>query len=138
MWVIFRSSHLRRAKLLKKRLWYRCFLMNFAKFLRTPCFVEHLRWILLNFFKSCFPLKEQVFLLGSRWFKKLLTFRENLFPVSKWIISVQFTVQIKMFFFANSNKAVLSFSDVTICPLLFESKLVFYNQCEWGFCMCGV
>ena len=36
------------ATLLKKRLWHRCFPMNFAKFLRTPCFTEHLRWLLLN------------------------------------------------------------------------------------------
>ena len=28
--------------LLKKRLWYRCFPVTFAKFLRTPFFIEHL------------------------------------------------------------------------------------------------
>ena len=33
------------AILLKKRLWHRCFSVNFATFLRTP---EHLRWLLLN------------------------------------------------------------------------------------------
>ena len=32
---------------LKKRLWHRCFSVNFAKFLRTPFFREHLRWLLL-------------------------------------------------------------------------------------------
>ena len=32
--------------LLKKRLWYRCFPMNFAKFRRTPLFTENLRWLL--------------------------------------------------------------------------------------------
>ena len=36
------------ATLLKKRLWYRCFTMNFAKFLRTPFLTEHLRGLLLN------------------------------------------------------------------------------------------
>ena len=35
---------LRPAILLKKRLWYRCFPENFAKFLRTPFFIEYLRW----------------------------------------------------------------------------------------------
>ena len=30
------TSVLRPATLLKKRLWHRCFLVNFAKFLRTP------------------------------------------------------------------------------------------------------
>ena len=39
---------LRPATLLKKRLWHRCFPMNFAKFLRTPFFTEHLRWLLLD------------------------------------------------------------------------------------------
>ena len=36
------------ATLLKKRLWHRCFPVNFAKFLRTPFLKEHLRWLLLN------------------------------------------------------------------------------------------
>ena len=36
------------ATLLKKRLWHRCFSVNFEKFLRTPFFIEHLRWLLLN------------------------------------------------------------------------------------------
>ena len=31
-----KAAHLRPATLLKKRLWLRCFPMNFAKFLRTP------------------------------------------------------------------------------------------------------
>ena len=35
------------ATLLKKRLWHRCFPVNFAKFPRTPFFTEHLRWLLL-------------------------------------------------------------------------------------------
>ena len=39
---------LRPATLLKKRLWHRCFPVNFAKFLRTPFLTEHLRWLLLE------------------------------------------------------------------------------------------
>ena len=35
-------ADLRPATLLKKRLWHRCFPVNFANFLRTPVFVEHL------------------------------------------------------------------------------------------------
>ena len=35
------------AILLKKRLWHRCFPVNFVKFLRTPFLTEHLRWLLL-------------------------------------------------------------------------------------------
>ena len=32
---------------LKKRLWQRCFPVNFVKFPRAPFFTEHLRWLLL-------------------------------------------------------------------------------------------
>ena len=35
------------ATLLKKKLWHRCFPVNFAKYLRTPILTEHLRWLLL-------------------------------------------------------------------------------------------
>ena len=33
---------LRPATLLKRRIWHRCFPVNFVKFLRTPFFIEHL------------------------------------------------------------------------------------------------
>ena len=47
---------LRPATLLKRRLWNRCFPVNFAKFLRKPFFIEHLWWLLLRFetFSSMF------------------------------------------------------------------------------------
>ena len=32
---------------IKERLQHRCFPVKFAKFLRTPFFKEHLRWLLL-------------------------------------------------------------------------------------------
>ena len=35
---------------LKKRLWHRCFPVNFAKFLRTHFLTEHLWWLLLSHF----------------------------------------------------------------------------------------
>ena len=35
-------------KHLCQRLWYRCFPVNFAKFLRTSFLTEHLRWLLLD------------------------------------------------------------------------------------------
>ena len=38
---------LRPPTLLKKRLWHRCFLMNFAKFLRILILTERLWWLLL-------------------------------------------------------------------------------------------
>ena len=38
----------RPAALLKKKLWDRCFLVNFGEFLRTPFLTELLRWLLCN------------------------------------------------------------------------------------------
>ena len=37
---------------LQKRLWHKCFPVDFAKFSRIPFFIEHLRWLLLYTFKS--------------------------------------------------------------------------------------
>ena len=39
---------LRPVTLLKKRLWHKCFLVNFVKFLRAPFLKEHLYWLLLR------------------------------------------------------------------------------------------
>ena len=40
-------ADLRPATLFKKRLWHRCFLVSFAKFLRTSFLTKHLWWLLL-------------------------------------------------------------------------------------------
>ena len=40
--VFCKKGSLRPATLLKKRLWHKCFLVNFAKFLRAPFIIEHL------------------------------------------------------------------------------------------------
>ena len=45
------KQSLKPATSFKKRLWRRCFTGNFAKFLRTPFLIEHLRWLLLNLCK---------------------------------------------------------------------------------------
>ena len=47
-----KAAGLRPAFLLKKRLWQRCFPVNFAKFLRTPFTIEHIWWLLLEYY--CF------------------------------------------------------------------------------------
>ena len=50
-WSLFfnKVAGLRPATLLKKRLWRRCFSLNFMKYLRTPLFIKHLWWLLLCF-----------------------------------------------------------------------------------------
>ena len=47
--LFFKKSCLRPATFLEKRLWHRCFPVNFAKFLKTPFFTEHVQWLLLAF-----------------------------------------------------------------------------------------
>ena len=60
---------LKPANLLKKRLWHRCFPVNFANFLRTPYLIEHLRWqllffpVFLKFLKELFKSKSCVTLM---------------------------------------------------------------------------
>ena len=53
----------------KKKPWHRCFLVSFAKFLRTPSFKEHLRWLLLESV-STFLLPR--FLLSSWYYRVIL------------------------------------------------------------------
>ena len=36
-----------------RRLWHRCFPVNFAKFLKTTFFTEHLQWLLFTIKKVC-------------------------------------------------------------------------------------
>ena len=64
------------ATLLKKRPWHRCFPANFANYLRTPFFTEHLRWLLLKYEKPqvCFLLYAYIFLTvykkTDEWYNK--------------------------------------------------------------------
>ena len=45
-----------RVSLLKKKLWHRCFPVNFVTFLRTPFCIEHLRWVAASTVTSYFHL----------------------------------------------------------------------------------
>ena len=45
----FTGKCLCRVSFFKKRLWHRCFPVNFAKILRTSFLTEYLRWLLLTF-----------------------------------------------------------------------------------------
>ena len=62
---------LRSATLLKKRLWRRCFLVNFAKFLRTPFLQNIFGRLLLPFDMSIccisIPLENVRKLYGEKW-----------------------------------------------------------------------
>ena len=45
--VKFTGKNLWQRSLLAKRLWHRCFPLNFVKFLKTPFLTDTLRWLLL-------------------------------------------------------------------------------------------
>ena len=50
---LFFNKDPRPATLLKKRLWHRCFPLNFVKFLRTSFFIEHFWWLLPSVLFKC-------------------------------------------------------------------------------------
>ena len=62
--TIFRS-----ANLFKKRLWHRCFPVNFLKFLRIPFLTEYRRWLLLSFYD--WLVINQLLLRSSMFFHRL-------------------------------------------------------------------
>ena len=62
-----KNSNLRSVILLKKSLWHRCFPVNFGKFLRTPFFTEHLRWLLRNSDEALFMRKFVLCLEWGKW-----------------------------------------------------------------------
>ena len=78
---------LRPATLLKNWLWHRCFPVNLSKFLRTPFFIEHLRWLLLQ----CSPFLQPSRKFWTTWCRvlKLVIFncRKQIFSkIERWII----------------------------------------------------
>ena len=69
----------RPATLLKKRLWHRCFPVNFVKFPRTPFLTEHLQWLLLLLETKYIPKHFMDHLLISRLIlSELINFLINL------------------------------------------------------------
>ena len=68
-WSLFfnKVAGLRPATLLKKRLWQRCFLMNFVKFLRTQFFIKHFRCLLLYLWVQWFLNSPQLWSCRIFW-----------------------------------------------------------------------
>ena len=91
---------LRTATLLKKRLWHRCFHVNFVKLLRTPSVTKYLQWLLPKMLSFCWSiiyfvfLKEVVF--WNQNFKQLFIHRFVLAPgitLSIYLKSISYTTQ---------------------------------------------
>ena len=68
---------LRPATLLKKRLWHRYFPVKFVKFLKTPFFIEHLWWLVLN--AVLVNLWKKVVELSSLHFQMITFLLSNIF-----------------------------------------------------------
>ena len=86
--IFNKATDLKFATLLKKRLLYRCFPVNFAKFLRTPFLTEHLRWLLLHFSRGVNLFS---FLYTLIWFElkciaKCLCEDPNVIFLSNWLV----------------------------------------------------
>ena len=64
--LFYKFADPRPATLLKERLWHRSFPENFAKFLRTPFFTDHLWWLLLKFDIVSYPTGNYMFKLNNR------------------------------------------------------------------------
>ena len=76
----------------KKRLWHKCFPVNFVKFLRTPSSIEHLWWLFLYLIPSFAPNREtselQPLLLSEvctvrRYFKGVVWSKINIKIIEK-------------------------------------------------------
>ena len=92
---------LRLATLLKKRLWHRCFPMNFAKFLKTSFLKEHLWWLLLKIENTC-PYKASLSeanvqtnsLVNAKWkYHKDQSFTSNYFISLKILLQYKSLLQ---------------------------------------------
>ena len=142
-------ADLRPATLLKKGLWGRCFPVNFAKFLGTPFYIEHLWWLLLNLHQGRIQLKLAKTFNCSQ---NLLHSRSGIYLVKNINtapdLSTKFTLFWDIFFFSftattarsmiccnyitNSRKNILS---SYMCLLSFHSEILkafFINKRHLG------
>ena len=92
------------ATLLKKRLWHRCFPVNFPKFLRAPFLIQHLRSLLLHMIS-----------FWSAFWKRLFFLPQNLFIYYFNVLKLSFNLQFFIFYLK-----CFSFH-----PLVFSSLIQF-------------
>ena len=96
------------ATLLKKRLWHRCFPVNFVKFIRTPFFTEHLWW--LRQFWENLPIND--------YYVDLLTDRDQ---------STCFRFMLSRNFISAASRIILSNSSKTYKMYLVPCIFVFWS-----------
>ena len=116
--------------LLKKRLWHRCFPVNFAKFSKTAFLTEHLRWLLLNLVWPgsellVRPVVTLTFLSYFRfWYESFFFF--FWLPVGK--------VPINSWLFVRQSAHPYIFTSVHACNHFFSESLskFFWNFAQFG------
>ena len=85
-----KNAGLKTCNLIKKSLQHRCFSVKFAKFLRTPYFTEHIRWV---------PLKISLWtlsLLHSRMMNGVIAYGVILWRVFCFFLFLSFFVSFSV------------------------------------------
>ena len=97
---------LRSATLLKKRLWHKCFLVNFAKFLRTTFLQNTSGRLLLSYVHSI----QIVYPLGWWIWKRVGKFKSMTYPgyyfYSLYLLHKLFCIYFSIFFLLPENKTM--------------------------------
>ena len=131
----------RPATLLKVRPWQKCLLLNFAKFLRTPFFTEHLWWLLLNLSGNTLTWNISLILTPYNSHKKVsfkihkLTknlFRLNIFAIyfpPKLIVFIVHIFTIRAFSLYQT-KVIFAFMKKTDVAFMKKTDVYhFYRKC---------
>ena len=117
----------RRCSVNKVSLWRRCFLVNFAKFLRTPFFTEHLRGLLLNWSR----IRNWLLVLRNRclfWEQICFSKREHSSDNIRYLLVT--LVHLKQGIYANwGQERFLDLKEI----ILQERKLIFKKNYEVSF-----
>ena len=95
--IILKNLQLKACNFIKKRHQHRCFSVKFAKFLRPPFFIEHLRWLLL-----------QLRYLLLYFFKKIIIQLNSYFATLLWCTN-NFCFSTHCLMYEKSNLFVYKF-----------------------------
>ena len=111
---------------IKKSLQHRCFPVKFAKFLRTPFFTEHLRWLLLKI--TQLNVNKNIIRKNSTAEKhqNFLKHRPCLKKHSNLKISVEELIRVYMVYLLYCNTII---SCICLCaPQFFKVIVILYSQ----------
>ena len=124
------------ATLLKERLWHRCFLVNFVKFLRTPFFTEHLWWLLLDLSGNTLTWNISLILTPYNSHKKL-SFKTH--KLTKNLFRLTFLQYISHFaIFPIQTKVIFAFIKKTDVAFMKKTGVDhFYRKCIIEYWLIG-